>query len=118
MKKQLNLVVAASIALGVAACSPGSPTPTGVNSLKGSAAQLDSASYAALSPLQQYQVANKLTSALFTGVPAREFFAAGSIGADTSKLAVSEKYGNFLNKLRKDLDTPLLEEPTPDLANP
>lgn len=118
MKKQLNLVVAASIALGIVACSPGSPTPTGVNSLKGSAAQLDSASYAALTPLQQYQVANKLTSALFTGVPAKEFFVAGSIGADTSKLAVSDKYSNFLNKVRKDLDTPLLEEPTPDLANP
>ncbi len=107
MKKQLNLVVVASIVLGVAACSPGSPTPTGVNSLKGSAAQLDSASYAALSPLQQYQVANKLTSALFTGVSASDFFVAGSIGADTSKLAVSDKYGNLIGKLRKSLDTPL-----------
>ena len=117
MKKQLNLVVAASIALGVAACSPGSPTPTGVNSLQGSAAQLDSASYAALSPLQQYQVANKLTSALFTGVPANDFFVAGSIGADTSKLAVADKYSNLIGKVRKSLGTPLPDAPAPDAAD-
>ena len=113
MKKQLNLVVAASIALGVAACSPGSPTPTGKDSLKGSAAQLDSASYAALTPLQQYQVANKLTSALFTGVPANDFFVVGSIGADTSKLAVAGKYSNLLGKVRKDLNTSLPDDPLP-----
>ena len=116
MKKQLNLVIAASIALGVSACSPGSPTPTGKDSLKGSAAQLDSASYAALSPLQQYQVANKLTSALFTGVPANDFFVAGSIGADTSKLAVADKYSNLIGKVRKSLDTPLPDGPVPGAA--
>ncbi len=112
MKKKFNLVVSASIVLGVAACSPGSPTPTGKDSLKGSAAQLDSASYAALTPLQQYQVANKLTSALFTGVPANDFFVAGSIGADTSKLAVNSKYSNLIGKVRKSLDTPLPADPT------
>jgi len=107
MKKQLKLAVVASIALGLAACSPGSPTPTGVNSLKGSAAQLDSASYAALTPLQQYQVANKLSSALFRGEAANEFFVPGSIGADTSKLAVSAENRNYIGQLRKALNTPL-----------
>lgn len=118
MKKQLSLVVATSVVLSVAACSPGSPTPTGKNSLQGAAEQLDSASYAALPPLQQYQVANKLTSALFTGVPANEFFVEGSIGADTSKLAVAPKYSNLLGKIRKNLSTPLPEDPPPDPANP
>ena len=111
MKKQLSLVVATSVVLSVAACSPGSPTPTGKNSLQGAAEQLDSASYAALPPLQQYQVANKLTSALFTGVPANEFFVEGSIGADTSKLAVAPKYSNLLGKIRKNLSTPLPDDP-------
>ena len=122
MKKQLSLVVAASVVLGMAACSPGSPTPTGKDSLKGAAEQLDSASYAALSPLQQYQVTNKLTSALFTGVPANEFFVAGSIGADTSKLVVSEKYSNLVSKVRKNLKTALPDDPVqgaaPDLRTP
>lgn len=111
MNKNLNLVVAVSVVLGVAACSPGSPTPTGKDSLKGSAAQLDSAAYAALTPLQQYQVANKLTSALFTGVPANDFFVAGTLGADTSKLAVNSKYSNLIGKVRKSLDTPLPADP-------
>ncbi len=106
MKKQFNLIFAACIVLSAVACSPGSPTPTGKDSLKGTAAQLDSTAYAALSPLQQYQVANKLASALFHGEPANDFFVAGSIGADTSKLAVSAENTNYIGKLRKVINTP------------
>lgn len=116
MKKQFGSIIAASMVLGVTACSPGSPTPTGKDSLKGTAAQLDSSAYASLPPLQQYQVANKLTSALFTGVPAKDFFAAGSIGADTSKLVVADKYTNLIGKVRKSLDTPLPDDPPPGAA--
>lgn len=107
MKSQLGAVTVVVALLGIAGCKPGTPEETGKHSLKASADQLDSSEYSALTPLQQYQVANKLTSALFKGIPANEFFVASSISADTSKLSVSSDGSNYIAKVRKALSLPL-----------
>lgn len=79
---------------------PSPPAPTGP-------AQVTGAEYNQLSPLQQYQIANRLLSTLFKGVPAAEFFAKESIGADAGKLAVAPNQSDVLGKIRTALSTPL-----------
>ncbi len=59
--------------------------------------------YDKLSPLQKYQVSNKLLSTLYKGMPADEFFII-SDSFNTSQLKNKE---NMLDIIEKQLDTPL-----------
>ncbi len=107
MHNKLRPLIAIALGLSLASCNLGSPQSTGKYDYKGSAEQLDSKDYGQLTALQQYQVANKLASALFKGVPANQFFKTGTIGADTSTLAVSSTGSDFVGKVRTALRTPL-----------
>lgn len=107
MKSQLGSITVAVVMIGLAGCLPGAPEETGKNTPQGAAEQVDSKSYNALSPLQQYQVANKLTSALFKGVPASQFFAKETITANASTLRVSGDGSNYVDKVRNALSLPL-----------
>lgn len=98
------------MSLLMVACSPGSPESSGKYDLERSAKQLSDNKYKNLSALQQYQVSNKLMSALFKGIPANEFFRRDSIGMDPADLQVSIDYLNFVaqarGKLRRKVKNP------------
>lgn len=107
MMKTLKPIAAILLGLSLASCNLGSPESTGKYDYDGTAAQLDSKEYSRLTPLQQYQVANKLSSALFKGVPARSFFKEGTITANAGTLEVSAEGQDYVGKVRRALKTPL-----------
>jgi hypothetical protein len=106
MRKTLSVVVAAVLGLGLTACDPGVPQESDKYQLEGSADQLTTDEYNKLTPLEQYQVANKVMSALHRGIPANEFFEPDSITSDPATLKVAVEYKGFLGTLKKDLAQP------------
>ena len=107
MNKLFAIIVVTMLGAGISACKPGDPQEKDTYKVKGIGAPLTNDEYNKLTPLQQYQVANRLMSTLFKGVPAQEFFDVLSIDGKPEDLQVSETYTNFINKIQKELDTPL-----------
>ena len=73
-------------------------TPTGV------AAPLSNSEFQNLAPEKQYQVANKLASTLYQGVPVDEFF---DFNVSGNNLKVSDAGNQYLRTVRMDLITKL-----------
>lgn len=69
---------------------------------------LDSQAYNALSDENKYKVANKLTAALYKGVPVDEFFDVTK-GTDKLKLLPRKGGKNYLQEVQDQLNTPLSE---------
>lgn len=72
---------------------------------KGSAALLNQSEFDALTPIEQYQVANKLLGTLYKGIPASEFF---DMSAGFNKPRVKPN-GEFLAKTAHALSNKLLD---------
>lgn len=59
--------------------------------------------YNALSPLKQYQVANKLLGSMFKGLPAAEFFDVSTMGGAEQNLVALPDTRDFISKTRQAL---------------
>ncbi|WLD57479.1 hypothetical protein NFC81_12265 [Salinispirillum sp. LH 10-3-1] len=95
------------MAVVLAGCNPGTPDQNQQRQINvtGAAAPLSSSDYRALTPEQQYDVANKLLSSFYRGVPVDEFF---DLSYGMSELRLRQP--DFLATTRQALNRPLLPE--------
>lgn len=91
----------------VVGCNPGTPDQNQQRQITviGAAAPLSSTEYRALTPEQQYDVANKLLGSFYRGVPVDEFF---DLSHGMNELRVRDD--DFLATTRRSLTRPLLPE--------
>jgi len=113
--KALKLILL-TLSVAVIGCSPENPAddlpPNDLfqNSVTGKAAPLTKTEFDALTPEQQYRVANKLLGTMFRGVSVHDFF---DLSNGIDNLTVKDP--NFLNTVAVSLITPL---PTIDDVGP
>lgn len=101
--KYLAFVVTMAAAIGLAGCDPGQPKGgSGDLKVSGFAKALTQKEFNALTPVQQYQVANKLYGTFFRGISAEDFF---DLSAGTTTLVPLSS--TFLTDTRKSLQTTL-----------
>ena len=105
--KALKLILL-TLSVAVIGCSPDNPSddlpPNDLfqNSVTGKAAPLTSSEFNALTPEQQYRIANKLLGTMFRGVSVHDFF---DLSNGIDNLTVRDP--NFLNTVAVSLITPL-----------
>lgn len=97
-----QILLATSMCLVLYGCDPGQPSGQSSNATdfkaSGAAEPLSQSEMNALTPEQQYLVANKALSMMQKGIPADEFF---DLSQGVDNLVVSET--NFINSLRNSL---------------
>lgn len=109
ISKIYPLLILGGVAAVLQACDPGLPSDsaTGDFSPTGFAEPLSKAEYEALSPVEQYQVVNKLMGTMYKGVPVDEFFNLSN-GLATPRL--NSAADNYLQKVRDAINSDLSNE--------
>ena len=102
-KKIVGLIGISCALLAMVACKPGSPQEKDTYKAQGAAAALSESEYNRLTPLQQYQVSNRLMAAFFKGVPAQEFFDASTISDSEADLRLSDNGADYITKIKEKL---------------
>jgi len=103
MRKFLFLSALLCFTLLFTSCGGGSKGGGDTSSSSSGLAQFGDSDYSSLSPEQQYRVVSKLTSTIMKGIPPDEFF-----DLQRASFDLTPKYnGNFIEKVKKDLSTPL-----------
>jgi len=101
--KRFTIVTTMVTAIGLAGCDPGQPKSSSEDlEISGFAKALTQKEFNALTPEQQYQVANKLYGTFFRGISAEDFF---DFSAGTATLV--PKSSTFLTDARENLKTHL-----------
>lgn len=109
ISKIYPLLILGGVAAVLQACDPGLPSDSanGDFSPTGFAEPLSKAEYEALSPVEQYQVVNKLMGTMYKGVPVDEFFNLSN-GLATPRL--NSAADNYLQKVRDAINSDLSNE--------
>jgi len=101
--KCFAMVATMAMVLGLMGCDPGTPQGAGDDlQINGFAQALTQNEFNALTPEQQYQVANKLYGTFFRGISAEDFF-----DLSTGTSALVPKSATFLTDAREALKTSL-----------
>ncbi len=108
LRKLVGLLGASLALLALISCKPGSPEEKNTYKAHGAGAELSASEYNNMPPLQQYQVANRLLSALFRGVPAKEFFDPNTFtSGKEADLRVDPDHVEYIQQIKEKLGSHL-----------